>query len=325
MSFFKSFRDVFRSNDSYFRETHDKYTEKKLNALSHLDLTDFPDGFKSIAKKIDDESPLSRLLLMPEINAEKLIELCLISTQAVKQNKKEYIINNVERIHQLIVEKNSEFSISNKDFEIIIADCAQILINLIYEMKLGIDTVYVENVDYAETAPESYENIFKRYGIFVGFGCLVAIPIAAQCVGQINQFLSIQNIKTFKSFDDLQKANLLKNIYDKTKSLNLLPVEKLNKLHNIVLNQTAENDDFSFSNYIDWLTFVLVCEGLSLETAEVKINELKFKLSSLSEDWNWLCKFGLTVTGINDLELVTKLNVISKSTEEIYSYFYQKA
>ncbi len=324
MSFFKKLSDTFTSKESRFKGARDKYLLSQLNGMGQLDISTFPNGLKGLPISFPSDSPLHKLSLIEEINFPALIEHIIVYGHTKEDAIQDFLKRNNIRIFENFISKHPHVLISPIEFHQIIEESSS-QFRIVYEKTEFLPSsalLFDDSLTYDTEG--KCDNVFRAFFLLIGFSNIIGMSVFGKCDEIINNFFIAQNSKSFKTLSDFSNANLLKDIYEKNRQLNLLSTEELNRLHNFVLEVSVENDKFIFSNCIDWFKLVLIYNGQSLQSAEENVSNLKVKLNAISKDWAEISRIALICTDFKGLNWMVRFGLLPKTMISIYKLLFQR-
>ncbi|MBM3455992.1 MAG: hypothetical protein FJX80_12755 [Bacteroidetes bacterium] len=325
MSFFKKLTDSFTSNETRFTSAMTKFLVGKLNDMGTLSITTFPNGLKGKSCKIPSEIPLSKLSTYPNINLPELVEQFVYFGLLYKADGvKGWVKENVQRFHTEVKSNNPSLNISVEEMFEIFEHYALMFKHLLEKEQVIPSSGLLYDNSLTFESEGKYDNIFRTFYLLVGYFSFVAMPIFGKCQEEIESFLKEQKSNSFKSFSDFSHGNLLKNIYEKNVSLGLIEREKLNIMHNTILNIGTDSDNFSLEAYIEWLKLVFIYNGNSLEIANERIGILNNRLNEISENWAEIGRIGMIVSDFDNISWMKRFELLPKTMISIYKLHYQK-
>jgi hypothetical protein len=323
MSFFKKLSESFTSNETRFTNARTKFLVGKLNNMANLNITTFPNGLQGKSFKIPPEIPLSKLSIYSSINLPELIEQFVYFGLLYKEDGvKDYVKKNVQRLHSEIKSSNNLFNINEEEIFEIFVHSALLFRHLMEKEQVVLSSRLLYDSSLTFETEGKYDNVFRTFYLIVGYFSFVAMPILGKCQEEIESFLKEQKSNSFKSFSDFSNVNLLKKIYEKNVSLGLIERERLNVMHNTILNVGIDSDNFRLESYIEWLMLVFLYNGKSLEIANENIAALNNRLSTISENWAEIGRIGMIVADFENISWMKRLDLLTKTMISIYKLHY---
>jgi hypothetical protein len=325
MSFFKKIADAFTSNESRFNTAFDKYLVSKLNNMAVVSITDFPKELEFKFHDIPNDMSLAKLKEYTCINLPELIEQIVCYGILFEVNTiEDYVKENVFRFHSDIKSIDDSFRYTKEQFFEIIQESARLFNQLYHSQNVlpSKGSLYNDSMNFEQDG--KYDNIFKAFDLLLGHVSFISLAVFERSLEVISKFISQENLRNFKRFEDFSNLNLLKSIYDENLQKGLIPSDELNLLQNSILKLGVDSTEFTFEIYIDWLLLALVSNGCSIELAREKVANLKGELTKISDSWKENCKLVYIVSEFNSLPWIKRFGLMPETTITIYKLHYKK-
>jgi len=325
MSFFKKIADAFTSNESRFNTAFDKYLVSKLNNMAVVSITDFPKELEFKFHDIPNDMSLAKLKEYTCINLPELIEQIVCYGILFEVNTiEDYVKENVFRFHSDIKTIDDSFKYTKEQFFEIIQESAKLFNQLYHSQDVlpSKGSLYNDSMNFEQEG--KYDNIFKAFDLLLGHVSFISMAVFERSLEVISKFISQENSRNFKSFDDFSNLNLLKSIYNENLQKGQIPPDELNMLQNSILKLGVDSAEFTFEIYVDWLLLVLVSNGCSIELAREKIVNLKLELIKISDSWKENCKLVFIVSEFNTLPWIKRFGLMPETMISIYKLHYKR-